>query len=123
MKLIAALTAFLCLAGSAFAEDAVKCPVSGKPVDAAITTTVKVSVGLCCSKCQAKFEGDEKMKADALKKYVGTKDDPANKKCPVSSKDTNTANVVKVEKSVAFCCDKCKTAFEADPKKYFSKVK
>ena len=43
--------------------------------------------------------------------------------------DSNTgeliaeANTATAEKTVAFCCPKCKTAFEADPKKYIAKVK
>ncbi|MDB6133856.1 MAG: hypothetical protein JWM59_2099 [Verrucomicrobiales bacterium] len=118
-----ALLAGLLFIGAASADTNKKCPVSGKDVDPAHTTTVKVTVGFCCSKCQAKFEGDAKLKEDAIQKYAGSKDSPVNTKCPVSGKDIAKENTATAEKTVAFCCPKCKTAFEADPKKYIAKVK
>jgi YHS domain-containing protein len=121
--LLFTLLAGLLLIGAASADTNKKCPVSGKDVDAAQTTTVKVTVGFCCAKCQGKFEGDAKMKEDAIQKYAGSKDSPANKKCFVSNKDLGEGNTATAEKTVAFCCPKCKAAFEADPKKYISKVK
>lgn len=116
------LAGFL-LMGAASADTNTKCPVSGKDVDSAVTSTVSVKVGFCCAKCQGKFEGDAKMKEDAIQKYAGSKDSPVNKKCPVSGKDVSEANTSTAEKTVAFCCPKCKTAFDADPKKFISKVK
>lgn len=125
-KFIAALVASLLCAFTAGADDAAnkKCPVSGKDVDAAKTTTVSVTVGFCCSKCQGKFDADAKAKEKALKDNVGSKDTPANKKCIYNaSKDASKDNTATASKTVAFCCDDCKTKFEADPKKYYSKVK
>ena len=73
-QFIAALVAGLLFAGAAQAEPAnKKCPVSGKDVKADQTSDVSVTVGFCCEKCQAKFEGDAKMKAEAVKKYAGSK--------------------------------------------------
>ena len=124
-SIIAALmTALLCAAG-ARADEAVnkKCPMSGKDVDAAQTTTVSSTVGFCCAKCQAKFEGDKKAQADAAKKYAGSKDSPANKKCPTSNKDVSKDNTATASITVAFCCEKCKAEFEKDVKKNIAKVK
>jgi YHS domain-containing protein len=123
MKFITALFASLLLIGAATADTNKKCPVSGKDVDAAVTSEVKVKVGFCCEKCQAKFEGDAKMKSDAVVKYAGSKDSPANKKCDISSKDVAAGKTADASKTVAFCCKKCQATFDADPKKYISKVK
>ena len=123
MKFLTALLASLLLIGAATAETNKKCPVDGKDVDAAVTSEVKVTVGLCCSKCQAKFEADPKMQQDAVKKYAGSKDSPANKKCVVANKDVAEGNTSTASMTVGFCCEKCKATFDADPKKYISKVK
>ena len=92
-------------------------------VVAAVTSDVKVTVGFCCSKCQAKFEADPKMQQAAVKKHAGSKESPVNKKCPISSKDVVDANTATPSMTVSFCCEKCKASFDADPKKYISKVK
>ncbi|MDB6070914.1 MAG: hypothetical protein JWL81_2085 [Verrucomicrobiales bacterium] len=123
MKFITALLATLFLAGAAMAETNKKCPVSGKDVDAAVTSDVKVKVGFCCAKCQGKFEADPKQQTDAVKKYAGSTESPVNKKCPVSNKDVVEANVSTASMTVGFCCEKCKATFDADPKKYIGKVK
>jgi YHS domain-containing protein len=123
MKFLAALFASLILAGVATADVNKKCPVSGKDVDAAITSEVKVKVGLCCSKCQAKFEADPKMQQEAVVKYAGSKESPVNKKCPIGSKDVAESNTSDASMKVGLCCEKCKVTFEADPKKFISKVK
>jgi hypothetical protein len=123
MKFLAALFASLILAGVATADVNKKCPVSGKDVDAAITSEVTVKVGLCCSKCQAKFEADPKMQQEAVVKYAGSKESPVNKKCPIGSKDVAESNTSDASMKVGLCCEKCKVTFEADPKKFISKVK
>jgi len=123
MKFLAALFASLLLAGAASAETNTKCPVSGKDVDAAVTSDVKVTVGFCCAKCQAKFEADPKAKQDAVKKYAGSTESPVNKKCPTSGKDVTDGNTATASTTVSFCCAKCKAAFDADPKKYMAKLK
>jgi endogenous inhibitor of DNA gyrase (YacG/DUF329 family) len=123
MKFLTALFASLLLLGAASADTNKKCPISDKDVDAAVTSDVKVTIGFCCSKCQAKFEADPKMQQDAVKKYAGSTDSPANKKCAVSGKDNADGNTATATTTVAFCCAKCKATFDADVKKYMPKVK
>jgi YHS domain-containing protein len=123
MKFLAALLASFLFIGAASAETNKKCPVSGKDVDAAVTSEVKVKIGLCCSKCQAKFEADPKQQVAAVKKYAGSTESPANTKCPIANKAVAEGNTSSASMTVGFCCEKCKTTFEADPKKYISKVK
>ena len=124
-QFIAALVAGLLFAGAAQAGDPVnkKCPVSGKDVDASKSSDVSVTVGFCCEKCQGKFEGDAKLKADAVKKYVGSKDSPANAKCVISNKEVDKSKTATATTTVGFCCEKCKAEFDKDPKKYMAKVK
>jgi YHS domain-containing protein len=123
--LIASILAGLFFAGAANAGDPAnkKCPVSGKDIDATKTSEVSVTVGFCCSKCQAKFEGDAEAKAKAVKKYAGSKDSPANTKCEISGKDLNKDNTATASLTVAFCCGNCKEKFDAEPRKYMDKVK
>jgi YHS domain-containing protein len=100
------------------------CPVDGKAVDATKVSDLSVSIGTCCAKCQGKFEADPAAQAKAVKKYVGNTDSPANKKCVINaSKDVADGNVSTAKLTVGFCCDKCKEAFDKDPKKYIAKVK
>ena len=125
-KFIAALLTSLLFAAGAQAEDAVnkKCPVSGKDVAADQASTVSATVGFCCSKCQAKFETDAKAKTEAAKKYAGSKDTPANKKCVMNpNKDASKDNTATASITVGFCCEKCKAKFDEDPKKFMDKVK
>ena len=123
MKFLTALFASLFLLGAASADTNKKCPVSGKDVDTAITSDVKVTVGFCCAKCQGKFEADPKAQQAAVKKYAGSTESPVNKKCPIANKDVADGNTSSASMTVGFCCEKCKTTFDADPKKYISKVK
>lgn len=124
-SLFATLLAGLLLGSFASAGEPVnkKCPMSGKDVDASATTELTVNVGLCCSKCQAKFEGDAKMKEEAVRKHAGSKESPVNTKCPVSNKDVKKENTSAASMTVAFCCEKCKAEFDKDPKKHIDKVK
>ena len=118
------ITGLLFSAAAQAAEPAnKKCPVSGKDVDASKHSEVSVTVGFCCEKCQAKFEGDAAMKEAAVRKHAGSKESPANTKCPVSNKDISKDKTATASMTVAFCCEKCKAEFDKDPKKYMAKVK
>ncbi len=123
MKFLAALFASLLLAGAASAEVNKKCPVSGKDVDAAVTSELKVTVGFCCAKCQGKFEADPKLQEEAVRKHAGATESPVNKKCPISGKDNAEGKTATASMKVAFCCAKCKASFDAEPKKFIDKVK
>lgn len=125
-KFIATLVASLLCAAGAYADAPVnkKCPMDAKDVAADQTSTVSVTVGFCCEKCQGKFEADAKAKTDAVKKYAGSKDTPANKKCIMNpSKDVNKDKTATASMTVGFCCEKCKAEFDKDPKKHIAKVK
>jgi YHS domain-containing protein len=49
---------------------------------------------------------------------------PANTVCPVSGKDADASITSKHKgQDVAFCCNKCKGKFDADPSKFEGKIK
>ncbi len=49
---------------------------------------------------------------------------PANTVCPVSGKDADASITSKHKGAdVAFCCNKCKGKFDADPSKFEGKIK
>jgi len=49
--------------------------------------------------------------------------DPVNKKCPISGKPIDKAQVfVFKEQAIAFCCANCKSKFEKEPQKFLAKV-
>jgi YHS domain-containing protein len=50
------------------------------------------------------------------------KADPVNKDCPVSGKAADKSKTSEYAKTVAFCCEKCKAKFDADPKSFVAKV-
>lgn len=121
-KLIAAFIVSLLSMSALANEPNKKCPVSGKDVDATKTRTVSVTIGFCCEKCPAKFEADAAAKTAAVKNYAGSKDSPANKKCPLSNKDVVAGKTTTATMTVAFCCEKCPAEFDKDPKKYLAKL-
>jgi uncharacterized membrane protein/YHS domain-containing protein len=48
---------------------------------------------------------------------------PINSKCPVTGKDVDPSKTSVYEgKTVAFCCDNCKAAFDKDPKPHLAKL-
>lgn len=99
-----------------------KCPITGKPVDGAITVKYQEQlVAVCCNDCKAAFEKDPKKFID---KVDGFKHEPVNVKCPVTGKPVDAAHTSKLDgKVVAFCCPNCKKAFDKDPKKFAAKLK
>ena len=99
-----------------------KCPVSGADVDAGVTVTHEGQVvAFCCGKCKAAFEAEPAKFADKLPK---AKPASLNSKCPVSGGDVDEAVTSEHEgRKVAFCCGKCKAAFDAEPAKFAGKLK
>lgn len=107
-----------------------KCPVSGKPVDAAKFVIYEgQKVGFCCDNCKGKFEKDpkpfvgkiENFKPAAPKAAGAT---PFNNVCPVSGKGVDASQfVIYKDKKVCFCCGNCKAKFEKDSKPFVAKIK
>jgi YHS domain-containing protein len=99
-----------------------KCPVSGGDVDAAVTSAFEgQTVAFCCGKCKAAFDAEPAKFADKLPK---AKTAAVNAKCPVGGGDVDAAVTSAFEgRTVAFCCGKCKAAFDAEPAKFASKLK
>lgn len=48
--------------------------------------------------------------------------DPANANCPTSGKPVDKTVTSTYSKKISFCCDKCKTKFDADPAKMAKEV-
>jgi YHS domain-containing protein len=116
MKLLTALlTAVALLAGSALAEDAKKCPFSGKDVDPGQSSTYSKKIEFCCEKCEAKFTAEPEKFADKIASYKA-----GEGKCLFNGKTASKNTEFK--KEVGFCCAKCKEKFDAEPDKYLEKV-
>lgn len=88
-----------------------KCPLSGKAIDAAATSDVKVS--FCCNNCKGKFDKEPT-------KFLSKVDKVPNEKCPLSGKELGDASG---SVTVAFCCEKCKAKFDKEPAKFLKDVK
>jgi YHS domain-containing protein len=110
-----------------------KCPVSGEPVDAKVTSTFKNQVvAFCCKDCKAKFDKEPDKYADKVKGAAEAKPEekkPAaagkaiNAKCPLSGKDVNPeATSTYKNQVIAFCCNNCKGKFDKEPEKFIGKV-
>jgi len=112
-----ALVAMVAVASIGFAAtrkaDALnsKCPVSGKDVDKAKTSEVKV--GFCCGNCKGKFDADPSAALSKVEKLP-------NDKCPMAGKPVGDASSTV---TVAFCCGDCKEKFDKEPAKFNGKVK
>jgi len=111
-SIIMAVVATCFIAVSAHAGDKAintKCPLSGKGVDAAKVSDVKVE--FCCNNCKGKFDAaPTKFMKKAAKGEEG--------KCILSGKEAAASSSVKV----AFCCGNCQAKFDKSPKKYLAKL-
>lgn len=99
------------------------CPVSGQPVKAGFTSTFEdQTVGFCCEKCKAAFDKEPAKFAEKLRgKQAGA--GPFNTLCPLSGEPVKADQVSTFEDfEVAFCCGKCKAAFDQDPQKFAAKI-
>lgn len=99
------------------------CPVSGEKADASITVDHDGRrVAFCCANCKVKFEADPAPYLAVLdaKPALGPE---LNEVCPVSGQPAKPQIFVDDEGlRVAFCCEKCKAKFEADPAAYRAKI-
>jgi YHS domain-containing protein len=116
MKLFAILTAFVAFSASSFADPVNKeCPVSGKAVDTAKTSSYKKKITFCCEKCEAKFNAEPDKFAKDIADYKAD-----SGKCLFSGKTGEKSAEYKRE--VGLCCDKCKAKFDENPDKYIAKA-
>ena len=67
----------------------------------------------------------QKLEQDLLQASAITKDkEVINKKCPVTQKSIDPSKISIFEgRKIGFCCDKCKTKFDADGAVFRSKIK
>ncbi len=108
---------------------AIKCPVSGRPVQLSLSVGYKdAKVYFCCPACQDKFKSDSKPfaeAADAQVKAIAAGAKVIQFACPPCSKPHKTAVKRSVKKGllgvklaqVYFCCDDCAKAFEKEDDK------
>ncbi|MEZ5387513.1 MAG: hypothetical protein R3F13_18535 [Prosthecobacter sp.] len=119
MKHILALTfALVFAAGICRAAEPLNtvCPITGKPANAAITTTYTKSVALCCNKCKAQFNANPKA---YLNNIVGA----VNGQCPLSKKRSDSSITVTYTRQVAFADAASKATFDAAPDKHIKEVR
>lgn len=107
----------------------IKCPVSGRPVQLALSAEYKESkVYFCCPACVDKFKNDSKPfaeAADAQLKAIGAGAKVNQFACPMCSKPHKTAVKRRVKEGllgvklgeVYFCCEDCAAAFEKEDDK------
>ena len=119
MKLTSLFFAVVTLAlGSAFAGEALnaKDPISGDPVNPAITSTYSKNIEFCCSKCKSKFEISPKAYMTAIKSA-------RRGQCPLSNKASVSGNSSVYKREVAFANAANKAKFDAAPDQYISNVR
>ena len=77
-------------------------------------------MAFCCGGCKKKFTAAP----DKFAGKVKNAGKPFNDKCLMKKgKPAKAKNVVKFEKTVAFCCGGCKKKFDANPGKFAAKLK
>lgn len=84
-----------------------KCPISGEPVDSAVSLSVNgKDIGFCCNNCKKKYE----------KKLNVT--DAGPEKCPMSGEAATADTRILHAKSEVkyFCCEKCQAKFIKEAK-------
>lgn len=101
-----------------------KCPVTGEPVNLAVSTpTDEGPVFFCCKDCVPKYKAKPQQYAHQVPAQRATlsKRPKIQVSCPVSGDpvDTKVFTEVKGQK-VFFCCKGCISKFEGDPGKYKS---
>ncbi len=115
LTLIAACSLLAGLANAAEPLNTV-CPISGKSVNATITSNYSKTVALCCNKCKAQFTANPKgYLTNILAAVTG--------QCPLSKKKSDPAITVSYTRQVAFADSVSKAAFDAAPDKHIKEVR
>lgn len=116
-KLLLALSIIL-TAGLTHAAEALNtvCPVSGKPVNAAITSQYSKTVAVCCNKCKAQFNATPKA-------YLSNILAAVTGQCPLSKKKSDSAITVSYARQVAFADAASKAEFDKAPDKWIKEVR
>jgi len=92
----------------------VKCPVSGKPVNAAdFVEFEKAKVYFCCENCPVAFQKDPTKYAAKARLQMVQTEQLKEVACPFTGKKLNPETAIDVGGvKVAFCCDECKAKAE-----------
>lgn len=119
--LFAVVATAILLTGPLFAEDKkkdplkdIKCPVTGKAVQAASTVAYKgAKVYFCCDNCPKAFQKDTaKFAAKANHQLFATKQ-ATLVRCPILGKKLNGKTVIDIAGTkVSFCCANCRKKVE-----------
>lgn len=98
------------------------CPVSGKPIDPAISTNYEGQKVYFCSKgCIAKFKESPTEYLPALYRQIYPQH--VQTACPVTGDDINPKVFTDYKgQRVYFCCKDCLPKFKANPDKYLPKL-
>ncbi len=90
-------------------KPALKCPVSGKAVDASKTLDFNGGkVAFCCANCPKAFAKDSKKYAGKANLQLVQSGQLKQVKCPLTGKDCAADKSVQVEGvKVSFCCGNC----------------
>lgn len=92
------------------------CPISGKPANAAITSTYTKTVAVCCNRCKAQFNATPKA-------YLNNIVSAVTGQCPLSKKKADPTITVSYTRQVAFADAASKAAFDAAPDKHIKEVR
>ena len=112
------LLAFALLTGFSRAAEALNtvCPVSGKPVNTAITSNYSKTVAVCCNKCKARFNATPKAYLTNILSANGNQ-------CPLSKKKADSSITVTYARQVAFADAASKATFDQAPDKWIKEVR
>lgn len=92
------------------------CPISGKPVNASITSNYSKTVAVCCNKCKAQFNASPKA-------YLSNILNAVSGQCPLSKKKADSSITVTYSRQVAFADAASKAEFDKAPDKHIKEVR
>jgi YHS domain-containing protein len=127
----------LCVAGMAWSAAPIlaqhggekslpNCPVMGEPINLAVSTpTDDGPVFFCCKGCIAKYNAEpgKFAKKVAQQRKALEKLAKVQVRCPVTGEPADPKVAIETDgKKVSFCCKGCVEKYQADPKKYATKL-